>query len=137
MTGAGPSDPYPDTDGTGRYNNAICETTVVHDMTIVNSPTTASEWILGELTGTSGERENECLRSDTIQHDLNVTGNHNDALDIGENQVGHTIDVTGNQPTSTDVYINNAGHDANCSNDGPPDGNTGGNTAGHSNSGCG
>ncbi|MBV8445658.1 MAG: hypothetical protein JOZ92_07055 [Candidatus Dormibacteraeota bacterium] len=130
VTGDGPSLTY--LDGK-RSNNAVCGAQVGHSVSIVNSASTAAEW----MVGSNNESESQCSHSDSVQRDLDLLNNHNVAIDVGNDEIGDDLNILNNAPASTDVFHNTVGHKANCRGNGASDGSTGGNTVSRSNNGCG
>jgi hypothetical protein len=132
--------------GNGAQGYDICNTSVGHDLKIVNTS------VLYEIeVGDIGPQDNEfCTTSPSppvsVGHDLVVTGNSAGTIDIGNNTVVHDLVVANNTlrtdyplPSLIGVDDNKVGHDATCSNsvpltkDGPEDGP---NVVGGRNRGC-
>jgi hypothetical protein len=125
----------------------ICDTSIGHDLRITGTGVQYEIEI-----GDNGAQSNEfCFTSpspsDSIGHDLVVSGNTAGKIDVGNNDIGHDLMVTGNKVTAAtgdtgDIGVddNTVGYDATCTGntpapnqDGPEDGP---NSVGGVNDGC-
>ena len=113
----------------------VCDTSVGHDLTVTGTNVPFEIEIGDKGTELTEFCALAAQPTDTIGHDLVVSGNQAGRIDIGDNSVGHDLTVVGNTTTPAtdvgdlDVSDNTVRHDASCSGnssppskDGPDDG---------------